>query len=107
MSESKETTDPKVIKHGVTTVTASRAPLTDKNFQFIKGILIRAPGADDPTSNTLCVWVGGPAVTADSATDSGGIPLPPGESITLPVDDPTGVYVISTAGSQEVAWLGV
>lgn len=76
-------------------------------FKFIKGILLRTPGSDDPTPNTDPVWIGGVNVTADSAIETGGFPLLPGASIFIPVEFVSGLYARSTTGAQKLAWLGV
>jgi hypothetical protein len=88
-----ETTDTKELKWGHTVVGTTAVKLTALEFKFEKGLLLRAPGSSD--------------VTADSNAGTGGMPLAPGESINLPVDDPTEVYVISDAASQDIAWMGV
>jgi hypothetical protein len=103
----RDTVKTNELRHGHKTVGAAAVKLTDLSFSFIKGVLLRCPGADDPTPNTTCVWVGGAAVTADSDGGTGGIPIGPGESIVLPVVDPSDLYVVSDAASQDVAWLGV
>ena len=33
--------------------------------------------------------------------------LMPGRSIVIPVDDPSALFIISTAENQDVAWMGV
>ena len=80
----------------------------DTGFTPIKGILLRAPGSFDPTPNTHCVWVGGPAVTADSNLATGGMPIAPGESLHIPSDLIEGdIYLVSTGNDQDIAWIGV
>jgi hypothetical protein len=103
----RETVGMKNLRWGHKTVGTTAVQLTTLGFEFSKGLLIRAPGSNDPTSNTNCIWIGGKGVTADSDAETGGMPLPPGDSINLPVNSPTDVYVISDAASQDVAWMGV
>ena len=103
----RETVDPKGLRWGHKVVGATAVKLTDLTFEFSKGLLLRAPGSDDPAPNTNFIWVGGAGVTADSNVGTGGMPIAPGESINLPLDDPTEVYVISDAATQEIAWMGV
>ena len=103
----RDTVETKELKWGHTVVGASAVQLTALEFTFTKGLLIRAPGSDDPVANTAPIWVGGKGVTANSNVATGGVPLAPGESINLPVNDPTLVYVVSTAGAQDVSWMGV
>ena len=45
-------------------------------------------------------------MTADGGA-TGGMPLPPGESMFLPVDDPTQIYLVSTDDNQDIAWITV
>ena len=105
--ETKDTAEVKMLKHGHTVVGTTAVQLTTLDFPFVKGILVRAPGANDPVPNTAPIWVGSSAVTADSNVGTGGVPLAPGESIVLPIDDPTVAWVVSTAATQDVSWLGV
>jgi hypothetical protein len=66
-----------------------------------QGVLIKAPGPTDDTPNTASVFIGYTGVTADWAS-TGGFPLAPGESISLPVANVSLWYVISSAASQNV-----
>lgn len=95
------------LKHGHVVVGITPVPLTTLSFRLDRGLLVRAPGASDPVPNTAVVWVGRAAVAADSSVGRGGMPLAPGEALTLPVDDPSKVYVVSTAANQDLAWMGV
>ena len=90
--------------HGVAGVTATK--LTPHSIKLNQGLLFRCPGSKDPTANTKPVWVGRSGVTADS-TDTGGMPVVPGSSLFIPIDDPSELYVISTSADQDYAWLGV
>ena len=105
--DTRETVDPKGLRWGHKVVGATAVKLTTKEYGFFKGLLLRTPGSDDGTPNTNFIWVGGSGVTADSNAETGGMPLAPGDSINLPVNDPTEIYVISDAASQEIAWMGV
>jgi len=104
---SKETSEPSRFAHGHTVVGTTAVPLTSLGLKFDKGILVRTPGSEDPSANTACVWVGRKGVTADSDPGTGGLPIPPGQSVLIPIDDPTAIYVISSAVDQDVAWMGV
>lgn len=66
-----------------------------------KGLLIKAPGTTDDTPNTESVFIGRSSVTADWAA-TGGFPLAPGESITLPIEEVGSLYAISASGSQHL-----
>lgn len=72
-----------------------------------KGVLLRCPGAGDATPNTVEVWVGGPAVTGDSNESSGGMPIAPGEALFIPIEEPSHLYVIAGAVSQDIAWMAL
>lgn len=93
---------------GHTVVGVSRVRVVTADFEgMLKGILIRAPGSGDPTPNTASIWVGGNGVTADSSTNSGGMPLPPGESLFIPAERLNKLFVISTAADQDLAWMAM
>jgi len=81
--------------------------LTDESSPCMKGVLIRAPGSVDPTPNTVCIWVGDARVVASSDEDRGGMPVPPGEALFVPIDDPYRLWVISTVADQDVAWMAM
>jgi len=76
-------------------------------FQFTKGILLRAPGTLDPVPNTTMIWIGPPKVTADDDVLTGGFPLVPGSSLYLPVEFANDLFAISDAADQKLFWLGV
>lgn len=94
------------LKTGHTVVGTSRIKLTELDFSLFKGVLLRCPGSSDPTPNTDPIWVGGASVAADSGA-TGGIPVLPGDAMFIPIDRPTRLYVISTAVSQDIAWMGI
>ena len=71
-----------------------------------KGVLLRTPSVVDPVPNTACVWVGGEGVTASNAAN-GGMPIPPGQTLFVPIDDPARLWVISTDADQDVAWMAM
>lgn len=97
----KETSPSKGLQYGHTVVGVTPVQLC-VSFRTTRGILLRCPGSSDPTPNTVCVWVGDSRVTVGT-----GMPLPPGQAIIIPIDDPSQLYLISTAASQDVAWMGV
>lgn len=105
--ELRETRKTVELRTGHKTVGATAVQLTEQSFQAEKGILLRCPGTDDTVPNTDPVWVAQtPNVTSDS-TGTGGFPIAPGESVSLPVNDPSKLYVISTAAAQTIAWMGI
>lgn len=72
------------------------------------GILLRCPGSADPVPNTACVWVStNPDITCDSDPATGGVPIPPGQNISMPVQEPDQVFLRSTADGQDVAYMMV
>lgn len=107
MWEVRETSPAADVSHGHTVVGTTPVPLTPLSIKLFRGLLVRAPGAGDTVPNTDVVWIGRKAVTANNDAGTGGVPLPPGACIELPVDDPSHVYVVSQSAGQDVAWLGV
>jgi hypothetical protein len=99
----KETVGSFVNGHAV--VGIERTPL-GVNHLLLKGVLVRAPGTNDPVPNTAPIWIGGLNVTADSSP-TGGIPIPPGESMFIPIADLSTLFVVSTAENQDIAWMGM
>ena len=114
MEITRETSPAGDIKHGHTVVGKTAVPLTTIDYSggtympaCYRGVIVRAAGAGEDAPNTDIVYVGRSAVTADNDSDTGGVPILPGGSIFLPVDDPSKVYVVSQSDNQDVAWLGV
>lgn len=94
--------------HGHVTVGTTRVRVVDIELQTMaKGILVRAPGSGDPTPNTATVWLGGTGVTADSNKDTGGMPLPPGECLYVPLETVRRFWAISTVVGQDLAWMAM
>ena len=96
----KESSPTAGLYNGHTVVGTSAVALCPK-LASNRGVLIRAGD-----TNTAPIWVGRASVTADSAA-TGGMPIPPATALFIPCDDPSLVFVISTAGGQDVAWMGV
>lgn len=94
------------VKHGHKAVTTSPQQLTVLT-ESLRGVLLRAPGEDDPTPNEKCVWIGRMNVTADSSEGTGGMPLAPGESCFIPIDNPSSLYVVSTETGNDIAWMAL
>jgi hypothetical protein len=91
---------------GHTSVGTTAVKIVPQKFPVQKGVLLRAPGAGDPVANTRPIWIGGVGVTADSSA-TGGVPLCPGESMLVPLEDPTRLQAISTDANQDLAWMVV
>lgn len=102
----KDSSGIKDLGNGHLLVTQAAAPITNKSGLY-RGILLRCPGSKDPTPNTRPVWIGRKGVTANSG-DTGGMPVVPGSSLFVPIDDPTQLYAVTdTMVDQDLAWLGV
>jgi len=71
-------------------------------YKFMKGVILRAAGDNDPVSNVAPVWIGDADVTVNT-----GIPLAPGETLTLPIENCDELYAISTSANQSIAWMGL
>jgi len=91
--------------HGNADVGTSEAPLlTSVTSEVHKGVMLRAPGAGDDTPNTAVVYVGRTRLTADANNDTGGWPIPPGDSVTIPLIDPKKLFTISGSISQKLSY---
>jgi hypothetical protein len=94
------------LMHGHVTAGTTRIPLTEGSYPVNRGVLLRAPGTLEANANTAPVWVGGKRVTAD-ASSTGGMPIPPGQALFIPIEDTSLLYVISTAEGQDLAWMAM
>ena len=90
--------------HDFVPVTTSRKRLLEGSpAKVTRGVVIRAPRA-----NTATIFVGGRRVTSDQARGTAGMPIDPGESITIPCRDASKLYVITASGAEQGAhWLGI
>jgi hypothetical protein len=103
-----ETEKTTTIRFGHTVVGVTAVRLTALTITLKRGVLLRAPGPNDPTPNSAAIWIGTTQnVTADSDPGSGGMPLIPGATLLVPAETLNDLWVISTAGSQDIAWIGV
>jgi len=93
------------LRYGHKSVDDTSQRLYDFSLPCLKGVLLRTPGAVDPVPNTVCVWVGDARVLASSNIANGGMPIPPGESLFIPIDDVSKIWVVSTVAGQDVAWM--
>lgn len=94
-------------KHGHQVVGTTRIQLTPLEFMVNKGVLLRAPGTNDPSPNDDPVWVGGSGVTADNDEGTGGMPIMPGDAIFIPVERPMLLWVVTNNTDQDIAWFGI
>ncbi len=109
-----ETTEASKLRHGQTLVGTDRVRLVGMDgdsrplsFKVHRGILVRCPGSTAETNagravNTHPVYIGDEGVTVDN-----GMAIPPGNTITVPIDDPAGLWVISTGASQHIQWMSL
>lgn len=76
--------------------------LTTTSTPVKRGVLIVAD-----SSNSVAVYVGfSSAITRDSADGTDGLPIQPGGSVTIEIDDVSKIY--ATAGSSsKLWWVGV
>ena len=89
--------------HGHVVVGTSAAPMAAESVTVVKkGVLVVA----DP-NNATTVYLGRKVVTANNAVETGGIPLPPGASLFVPIEDLTALFVISGSTAQDVAWMAL
>ncbi len=115
MDVMNETTEASKLRHGQTLVGMTRSLLVGKDadnrpltFKVHRGILVRCPGstAEGVTAgqpvNTHPVYIGDESVTPEN-----GMAIPPGNTITVPIDDPAGLWVVSTANSQRIQWMSL
>lgn len=80
---------------GQTAVQVNPFNLPDRNM---KGIVLKAPGSGDSSPNSAPVWVG----KAGVSTSAGGFPIAPGESLSLPLEDSSILWAISSSNSQHL-----
>jgi hypothetical protein len=108
-----ETTAAHNFRIGVTVVGVEQKPLIGDldgqalTLKFHRGILLRCPGSSsevlgNAAVNTHSIWVGIKGVTKDT-----GMAIPPGASLTIPIDDPSVLWIISTTSAQRVVWMSL
>lgn len=104
MEITKETVEQ--VAHGHTVVGTSPVQLSTLQLRPLKGVLLRCPGESDPSGNSAPIWVGNSTkVSADSDPGTGGMPILPGSSMFIPIDDVRKLYVVSTGVDQDIAWM--
>ncbi len=87
--------------HGrASSVGTTAAALTSNSTHAAKGVQLKAAAA-----NTAVVYVGNSDVTADSADATDGFPLQSSDSLFLPINDPSKIFVIASAANQKVFFL--
>ena len=78
----------------------------------LKGVLISCPGPGDvdpntgATSNTVPVYIGGAGVKAEQDEQNGGVPVSPGRSFVVPIEQPNQtIYAKASIPGQKLAWM--
>jgi hypothetical protein len=109
MFEVKETSPAGDLRYGHAVVGQTAVQITPNSIQFVRGILLRAPGPNDLVPNVDVIYVGLKSVTCTGAVGSAtdGLPILPGGAVELPIDDPSLIYAISNTANQDLAWMGV
>lgn len=80
---------------------SSGVQVTTLNVKCNRGLQLSAP-----TSNSGIVYIGNrSSFTYGTVDATDGFPLHSGESILLPIRDPSKVYVASPVGGQLVNWI--
>lgn len=93
------------ISNGHTVVGTTAVQLMPDSILTLKGAVLRCPGASDASPNTDTIWLGGASVTADNDPKTGGMPILPGQAITIPILDPSELWLVSDAAAQDIAWI--
>jgi hypothetical protein len=89
--------------HGQVTLTANVSKkIIELNNEFAQGILLRCPGVSDAVPNTTEVWVGKKPVT-----DSDGMAIAPGETLSLPLESGENLYAVTKTANQVIAWMAM
>lgn len=88
--------------HGALEAIGSTAlPLSASTRKLHKGVTILAN-----SSNAQTVWIGTAAVTPGTVAATDGLPLTAGQSVAIPIDMLSRVYVVAASGSNKVHYWG-
>jgi len=90
------------LDHGHIPVGVAAIQLLSTKYDFRYGVTLYSNPA-----NTVNIWIGRAGVTADTNAVTGGFPIVPGASITIPISEMVNLYAISTVAAQDLAWIGV
>lgn len=92
----------RVITGSKSNIGTSAVALTSSgNDVVVAGLTVIADG-----NNTGTVYVGGDTVTANSSDETTGIPLSAGDSIYIPMNHISYIYVIATTTNNKVFFIG-
>ena len=92
-----------VLDHGSNLdIDATAEQITTTSFSAKKGVILKCPSA-----NTGILYIGNSDVTAGTTAATDGIPLEPGESLFIEVNNPNLLYAISDTADQKIFWMAV
>ena len=97
MNITQESVNGFVVGHGGADVVSKPIVAAEYARKAYKGVRVRAA-----TANTIVIYVG-----PEGVSESNGYPLPAGEEMTLPIEDPSKVHVMATpvGNAQQVVTL--
>ena len=79
-------------------ISTTAVQMITTSTRAFKGVLVKAS-----TSNTGTIYVGSSSgVTADGGDSSSGFPLAAGESLLVPTDDASDIWLIATAAGHKI-----
>ena len=84
------------VAHGAKSIGTSAAALSTSTVPLVAGLTVKSI-----TGNGGVVYVGITGVTTST-----GYPLAAGESVPVGATNPAEVFVIGSAGTQDVRWIG-
>lgn len=87
------------LTHGHVATTGANAIQLKATTLPCQGVIVKAH-----KENSATIYVGASTVTADYTAATGGYPLEPGESVGVPTQDASTVYVRGATGDA-VAWI--
>lgn len=88
-----------VITGSKTTVANTAVPLVTGSVPTTKGVIVKSANA-----NSENIYVGPSTVTPGTTSSTDGFELFAGESLTIPVDDVSKIYVNSTYSGMKIFW---
>lgn len=83
-------------------IDASAEQITSTSFSAKRGVTLRAP-----STNTGILYIGNSDVTAGTTAATDGIPLEPGDSLFVEIDNPNKLYAIADTVNQKIFWSAI
>jgi len=93
----QESVDKFIVGHDGADAAAQPIMVSGRVRKAYKGVRVRAA-----TANTVVIYLGPHGVTTDS-----GYPLPAGEELLIPIEDPSKVYVVATLAADCKVWVNL